>query len=209
MAVSPQLVSGILEGAGRTGQGITDVAVAYSDQRGVRANRAQLEELERRAAMGMLGLDSDQLELARQRTQGAAQAAMRQAEAQGARQAAAQRSGDVRSIAERQAALQALGAIQARTGTALTQADLAQRQAQLQEIEARRAADAQVRARRAQAVGRLLTGGVLGGAQSVMAGGRAGGDFYGGAQESQLPATPEELEFRRLTEDDMRNMIDY
>ena len=209
MAVSPQLVSGILEGVGRTGQGITDVAVAFSDQKGMKANRARLADLERQAAMGMLGLDSDQLELARQRTQGAAQAAMRQAEAQGARQAAGLRTGDVSAIAERQAALQALGAIQSRTGAALTQADLAQRQAQLQEIEARRSADAQARARRAQAVGRLLTGGVLGGAQSVVAGGRAGGDFYGGAQEDQLPASPEEIAFRELTEADMRNMIDY
>lgn len=163
MTVSPALVGEALNVAGSIGQGVTDVAVAYSDPKGTRRNRRQLADLTRREALGLLGLTPEEQALAQQRTQGAARSAFESAQADAARRSLAQ-PGDVSALAGQDAALQALGEVQTNIGAALTEADIAAREQQRQEIEQRQSFDAQVRANRARAVGNLLTGGVLAGA---------------------------------------------
>lgn len=165
MAIDPSIVGAAVDVAGNVGQGVTDIAVAYSDPKGVQRNRRLLRELQRREALGLLGLTPDETALAQQQSMGAARSAVESQQADMARRVQASGLGgaaDVAALAGQDAALRALGETQGSIGTQLAQADIAAREAQRQEIEARAAYDAQVRANRARAVGNLLTGGLIG-----------------------------------------------
>jgi len=166
MAVDPAIIGAAIDVAGNVGQGISDIAVAYSSPQSVQRNRRMLRELQRREALGLLGLTPDEMALAEQQTMGAARSAVGSAQAETARRLQSSGLGgaaDVAALAGQDAALRALGETQGAIGTQLAQADVAAREAQRQEIEARMAYDAQVRANRARAVGNLLTGGLIGG----------------------------------------------
>lgn len=164
MAALP-IANTVLTAAGSLGSGITDVATAYSGKDAVRANRRRLAELERREQLDALGLTQEELQLMDQRMRQPAMQAIQGAQRLAERQAASSATGDVQALAGQQAALEALGATETQIGGQLAEANIMEARRQRQELEDRRAADAQVRANRARAVGQLLTGGVIGGAQ--------------------------------------------
>lgn len=163
--INPAIIGEAINVAGSVGQGITDVAVAYSDPRGVQRNRRMLAELQRREALNLLGLTPEEMALAQQQSMGAARSAVAGQQAEMTRRVQGSALGgaaDVAALAGQDAALQALAETQGTIGTQLTEADIAARLQQEQEMEARAAFDAQVRANRARAVGNLLTGGLIG-----------------------------------------------